>query len=175
MNGNRVAVTEEYTVINLRYEYPGFVGAEKYAVASDLGKEALESIYGDELKSYVPYVVISKAEAEAMLEFGKNEDKHAKRQKRSVDAYGYEESMTEMNHDELIQDNLFNIVSANLDKERLRKFLPMLTGTQRKRIKLYYYDQLPIRAIADLEGADVHAVHKSIQSAIKKLKKLFEE
>ncbi len=172
MNGNRVVVTEEYSVINLRYEYPGFVGSEKYAVVSDLSKEVLEKLYESELKPYVPFVVLTEAEAAAFSDFNRNEDKFVKRQQLYSDVYGYEEGTTEVCYGELVQDNLFDIVSGNLDKEKLQQALSQLKDAQRSRVEMYYLEGYTVREIAELEGVDKRAVQDSIKYALKKLKKL---
>jgi hypothetical protein len=175
MNGNRVVVTEEYSIINLRYEYPGFVGSEKYAVVTDLSKEALEKLYGTELKPYVPFVVLTKTEAAAFSDFNRNEDKFEKRQQLYSDAYGYEEGTTEVCYGELVQDNLFDIVSGNLDKERLVTALVKLSEAQKRRIEMYYLEGYTAQEIADIEGVRLYAVQKSIQAGLKILKRLLDE
>jgi hypothetical protein len=175
MTGTKVAATVEYSVIDLRYEYPGFVGSEKYAVISDLSAREIEKLYGDELKPYIPYVVLSVAEGDAMKEFCRNEDKHAKRQKRSVDAFGYEEGVTEMCHEELIQDNLFDVVSDHLDKEKLFAAMSKLPNVQKRRIEMHFFDGLSIGEIANKEGHAKSTVHESVSAGLKKLKALMDE
>ena len=175
MNGNRAVVVTEYSVINLRFEYPGFVGTEKYAIVSDLGKEELEEKYGEELIQFRPYIMLSKEAADAIYEFGKNEDKYAKRRQRSVNPYGYEDGTTEACCDELVTDNLFEIVQANLDKERIAVGMTQLTSVQRRRIEMYYFENIPVREIAEIEGVDKRAVQDSIKYALKKLKDIFGE
>lgn len=175
MTGTKVVATEEYAVISLKAEYPGYEGLEKYAVFSDLGKEELERKYAAELAPYTPYVLLTEAEGEAFSEFNRNENKFHTRQHDNMDAYGYEEGVFETFHSELVQDNLFDIVSDHLDKEKLIQALPKLKDTQRRRVEMYYFEGHTVREIAEIEGVDKRAVQDSLKYALKKLKSLLDD
>lgn len=175
MNGNRAVVAADYSVINLRFEYPGFVGAEKYAIVSDLGKEELEKRHGEELRQFSPYIMLSKEAADAMYEFGRNEDKYAKRKQRTINPFGYEEGTTEACCDELVTDNLFEIVQSRLDKERLQKALSEIPEIQRRRVEMYYFEGLNLEEISAREGINVSAIWRSITAGLNRLKKKMED
>lgn len=175
MTGTKVVATEEYAVISLKTEYPGYEGFEKYAVFSDLGKEELERKYATELVPYAPYVLLTEAEGEAFSDFNRNENKFHTRQHDNMDAYGYEEGVFESFHSELVQDNLFEVVSGHLDKERLEAALAKLSEAQKRRIEMYYLEGYTAPEIAVIEGVRVYAVQKSIQAGLKILKRVLGE
>lgn len=79
----------EYKVINMKYEYPGFVGSSKWAVISDLNMEELLRRFGNELEKYCPFVLMTVAQGEVMQEYERNEHKHGMRRVRSFDAFAY--------------------------------------------------------------------------------------
>lgn len=42
-------------LINLKYEYTGYIGQEKWAIVSELSEQELFEKYPDEVKKYIPY------------------------------------------------------------------------------------------------------------------------
>ena len=61
-----------------------------------------------------------------------------------------------------------------LEQERLPGLIALLPEIQRRRLTAYYYEGLSYREIAAREGVDHRAVNRSVESAIKFLKKYFE-
>lgn len=57
--------------------------------------------------------------------------------------------------------------------EELHKAIARLPDTQRRRLVLYYFQQLTYEQIAEMEGSRYQSVQESILSAIKKLRKFF--
>lgn len=57
--------------------------------------------------------------------------------------------------------------------EELHKAIARLSDTQRRRLVLYYFQQLTYEQIAEMEGCRYQSVQESILSAIKKLRKFF--
>ena len=60
------------------------------------------------------------------------------------------------------------------DEERMRRYLSVLTDTQRRRI-LMRRNKLTYRDIAEIEGTDESSVRDSVKAAYKKLRKNFPE
>jgi DNA-directed RNA polymerase specialized sigma subunit len=48
-----------------------------------------------------------------------------------------------------------------------------LSSTQRRRIKMYYFDELDLKTIATIEHTSFQMISKSIKQAIKNLKKIY--
>lgn len=57
--------------------------------------------------------------------------------------------------------------------EELHKAIAQLPDTQRRRLVLYYFQQLTYEQIAEMEGCRYQSVQESILSAIEKLRKYF--
>ena len=85
-------------LINLRYEYYGYTGTEKWAIVTELAEEELWAKYPDVIGRYTPFILLSMAQGEVIKESNSNNDKYAKRAKRTLDAYGYEDDISEQFH-----------------------------------------------------------------------------
>ena len=66
-------------------------------------------------------------------------------------------------------------VSRNIEYELLHKAISKLPETQRRRLLLYFFGEMSYGQIAKLEGCTKMAVKGSVDIALKKLKKLFED
>ena len=86
-------------------------------------------------------------------------------------------------HKELSEESIFNRgvnISESLDDyiirktsyEELMNAINQLSSTQRRRIKMYYFDELDLKTIAAIEKTSFQMISKSIKQAIKKLKKI---
>ena len=89
-------------LINLRYEYHGYTGTEKWAIVTELEEEELWVKYPDVIRRYTPFILLSMAQGEVIDESYRNNDKYEKRAKRTIDVYGYEDDISEQFHRELI-------------------------------------------------------------------------
>lgn len=171
------ATTNEATqvkVIDLKREYPGFTGETSWAVITDLAQQELDQLFGDQLEAYRPYLIMSLAEGETLADFNRNEDKHAKRQLRSGEAFGYEEGTSETVHDEMVTDTLLDDVLMELDIQKLKECMAQLSEVQRRRVELYFLQDMTLAEVAATEGVNVNAVNKSIKAALKALKESME-
>lgn len=63
-------------------------------------------------------------------------------------------------------------VEDRLLMEELKKAINQLSDVQKRRIKLYYFEDMTIEEIADLEGATHQAISKSIRKAVEEIKKI---
>ena len=61
---------------------------------------------------------------------------------------------------------------ADLEREHINKALEQLTQTQHRRLELFFFYNWTERQIAEYEGINRYAVRTSLDSAIKKLKKI---
>lgn len=107
--------------------------------------------------------------AEIFNTFLANEDRERKRNQQHL---MYEED------DELFNMNNYNTnpveekAIADLERDRINKALEQLTQTQRRRLELFFFYGWTERQIAEYEGINRYAVRTSLDSAIKKLKKI---
>lgn len=178
--------TSECKLINLRYEYSGYVGEELWAIITELSEEELFIKYPDIAKRYIPFVLMSVAQGEVIYEAKRNDDKYDKRNKRTLDAYGYDDDISEQFHKELIVPYIDPIEAeenARLDEEKkkqrtleivkVRKVLSMLQPIQKQRLLKYVIEGKSAREIAKEEETYHSSVTKSINAAIKNFKKFY--
>ena len=48
---------KKYKVINLKYEYEGYEGNEKWAIISELSEKELFGLYPDKMRRYSPFIL----------------------------------------------------------------------------------------------------------------------
>ena len=174
MNKTVVSSAEEneYRVVNLEHEYPDFIGGIKWAIVTDLNEADLEERFGEEIDQYRPFVILSNLAGEVFKLHKRNDNKFEKRSQLFETLYAYEEGTTEIHHDELVVDTLFDTIQAKLDREELMDALSKLTPVQKRRVEMFYFEERPYTEIAAIEGADWTTVRESMRSGLKKLKKL---
>lgn len=82
----------------------------------------------------------------------------------------YDETLEKriMNKQELIED----IIIKKITFEKLHDAIQQLSEIEKRRIKMYYFEDLTLREIAKIENTSHQAISKSIQNSILKLKKL---
>ena len=134
---------EECTVINMNAEYPGNPSPIKWVIITGYSREELESKYSEVLTSYRPYEIASPEAKEIITDFNRNEDKHKKRQLRSISIFDLDEEV----------DAWCPAVPSFVDQQEMdeeaeelkmavRKALLELTETQRRRLCMYYLQKM---------------------------------
>lgn len=175
--------TTECKLINLRYEYQGYTGKEKWAVVSELSEKELFEKYPDVISRYTPFVLLSVEQGEVIEEAYRNNHKYEMRAKRSHDAFAYEDDVSESFHKELVTpfadpfeqtEEEERLRKQLLDSQKVRTVLAMLKPVQRQRLLKNILKGMSSREIAKEEGVNYSAVDKSIAAAKKNFKKLFE-
>ena len=73
-----------------------------------------------------------------------------------------------------VQESVEDIVIRNIQNEKVHRAIGMLPEVQRRRIRLYYFEGLTYKQIAEIENCRYQAIEKSINSALKKLKKFLD-
>ncbi len=71
--------------------------------------------------------------------------------------------------------NVEDIVENQIMVDELKLAIETLTDTQKKRIKMYYFEDLTLQKIANIEGCSIKNVHKSIEQAKEKLKEILKK
>ena len=88
-------------LINLKYEYNGYTGDERWAIITELSVKKLWEKYPLVIERYSPFVHLSIAQGEVIDDTNRNEDKYAKRSSRTLDCYGYDDEMSSQFRKEL--------------------------------------------------------------------------
>lgn len=72
------------------------------------------------------------------------------------------------------QKAIEEIALQNIDMDKLKQAIKLLPDIQRRRLTLYYFDSYTYKQIATMDNCTIMAVKQSVDIAIKKLKKFFE-
>lgn len=112
---------QDCKLINLRYEYSGFTGTEKWAIVTELSEEALWDKYPDVISRYMPFILLSMAQGEVISESHRNNDKYEKRSKRTIDVYGYEDDIFEQSIRNLSHRLLIRLIKRRRNRSRKKK------------------------------------------------------
>lgn len=176
MDNNIISTLDEQfkkdcKVISLKYEYPGYTGIEQWAIITNLSEEELNIRYSKQITPLKPFIVLSASFGEVRREYKRNEDKYHKRSCRSIDPFDYDDELIAVHHPELVIDTFDEYIIQSEECERIRTALTQLEPKQKERIVKYFFDGLSTSEIAKEENTSRQAVLKSINAAIKKLKK----
>ena len=71
-------------------------------------------------------------------------------------------------------DDFVDRMICESEEACLQQALESLTETQRRRVRMYFFDVFTYRQIAEFENANEKSIRESIGAAIKKLKSFFE-
>lgn len=72
VNKQEELFAQDCKLINLRYEYSGFTGMEKWAIITELSEEALWDKYPDVISRYTPFILLAMAQGEVISESHRN-------------------------------------------------------------------------------------------------------
>lgn len=163
----------ECKLINLKYEYQGYTGTVKWAVVSELSEKELFEKYPDVISRYTPFVLLSVEQGEVIAEAKRNDDKFAKRAKRSGHIFGVDTDDFNNLHTEVsYEPDYIEEICLNELRLLVREGLTMLTDTQRSRLFKYYYEGKSTLVIAQEDGVSYSKITKSLNQALEKIKKL---
>ena len=181
------AFKKECKVIYLDREYNGFIGNQKWAIITDLTEEELRRKYITLLERYIPYILISNAQGQPILESIKNNHKHKMRNKRTTEPFDYDDELLPLFHSELL-----SFVDPLEEKEKIyerakeenaldeliikvQRTLSLMKTIQRDRLIKNVVRGLSSRKIAKEEGVNYSTVDKSIKAAKKNFRRIFEK
>lgn len=138
----------EYIRIKIIDYYPTAVGEEEYVAVSKSVFELLENTFRKE--EHARYMQDIRNRVRYHLQDGVSEEHLV--------------NVSESAEEEAIK---------NLDIQQLKSAMDELTEVQKERLYLYFFEGLSTREIAIKCGSNQNAVWKSIQNALKKIKKFF--
>lgn len=71
--------------------------------------------------------------------------------------------------------SVFEQVEEKLRNEELYKAIELLSDVQKRRIKMYYFEDMTLQQIADLEECSIKNIYKSIELAKTKIAKILKK
>ncbi len=91
---------------------------------------------------------------------------------RNIAAGGYIEGGTE---ERMIEqaETMEDAVIRQMELETLQEAVQSLTGVQRDRLHLYFFEGLTFRQIGEKLGVSDKSVRESVEASLKKIKKFF--
>jgi RNA polymerase sigma-70 factor (ECF subfamily) len=131
----------------------------------------MKKIHRDsELNVWVKKVEVTDELIECFEDFRKTKNNQKKSDERHIDFRGIENVENEaiIIHSE---KSIEEIIFEDEKKEQIHLALSSLTEIQRRRVMLYYFDDLKLDAIAKLENVYISAVERSIKKAEKSIAK----
>lgn len=162
----------DYLVIDLAEEYgPAYTGKERFAVASDLSEGELLALYADELKPYIPFLMITKRMYGAFMITATNNERERKRDALYHDAFALESGSPPI---EKQLDTTARCESAN-SMECILKKMRTLPDRQRTRLYKKYILGYSTKEIAEQEGVEMRAVRATLQRGRKEMLDIFTE
>ena len=91
---------------------------------------------------------------------------------RHIAAGGYIEGGTEERMSEQAE-TMEDAVIRQMELETLQEAVQSLTGVQRERLHLYFFEGLTFRQIGEKLGVSDKSVRESVEASLKKIKKFF--
>lgn len=165
----------ECKIINLKYEYEGYTGKERWAIITALSEEEVLRKYSVEIALFQPLLFLTQDQGTVMAAYTRNENKHRMRQLRYGSMYDINDCTFNEHHPEIMADD--DILDLIVEKEtscEMMQYTEMLTNIQKKRVIKYFYEGKSICEIAKEEGVNHSKISKSINLSLKKLKNFLE-
>lgn len=167
------AFAAECKIIDLRYEYGNdYTGTEKYGVITALSQKELENKYLDLLTDFTPYIVLPAGFGIVRDDYWRNEKKFEMRRLRG---HGFTiDNEFEEHHPECAVEKDYIEEMILIEREKmLYKAINSLSEIQKRRLIKNFFHNKSIREIAREEGTSHSSVSKSINAALKEIKKFF--
>ena len=159
-------------VIETKTEYPQYTGIEKWIIITELTEEELNLKYSEQIAPLRPFIVLDCSFAAVRDDFRRNENKHKMRAVRSIEPFDYDDELLATHHPEIIRDSLEDEIILLNEYEKLQSAIATLNPVQRRRLIMFFFDNMSYAKIAEKEGIAKSAAYKSIQIAIENVKKL---
>jgi len=161
-------------VLNLKYEYNDFDGAEKWAIITELSEKELRELYPDIIEQYIPFVLLTVEQGQVIVAYDNSEAKHRMRAIRQGSQFDINDGAFEEHNPELaFIDDGFDRIEHQETIAELLTHLETLEEIQKSRIKRFYFYGKSFTEIAREDGVSRQAVAYSIRIGIEKLRKFY--
>ena len=116
--------------------------------------------------------------SDIIIEALNNEKRKEKRQKNEFDRHIEHSEIFENKLAARVMDKPLNIEEQfenKLISKKIRDAISSLSNVQKRRINMYYFENMTQQEIADKEGVSLRAVQYTLNDALEELKKIFEK
>ena len=152
-----------------------FTGKEKWIIVSNLSTEILLQKYPETMRTFAPFIFLTDTQWQVFENDYRLEDKFRKQFKRheaklSFDGYDDDVLIDGRSAEQAVArfEDMMDIVC-------LRSAWQQLTRTQRRRMRMYYFEGLTLSRIADSEGVGYKTIWESISASKKKIKDFLDQ
>lgn len=165
---------QECKVINLKFEYKGYTGSERFAIVTEHSEKELMDKYPDIIGDYMPFVLLSTAQGRVISEANRIDDAYRKRVKRHQELFSIDDEEFEWHHrkDLIKNENVLDSLIREETLSKLHQCLDNLSEIQRERIIKYYFYGMSYTEIANEEDVSRSAVTESINAGLSKIRKM---
>ena len=170
MTNKTEAFKRDCRVVNMKHQYPGYTGDIQWIVVSELTEEQIMATYPAEIKPYMPFVYMTSEMFAPIVAFDTNERTYRRRVALHEDIYGYEDGIFERFHPDLVSDP-FDLP----DWSNLYAAIAKLSALQQSRIRMWAFEGMTFVEIAQVENSTKQAVKKSVDHALKKMRKFMKK
>ena len=167
----------DYILIDARAEYGNEYTGPRWFVATSLSKEQLENKYPKLVADHSDFEIVPLAVGDAIKEGSREIERIVKRDARhqglsyeDCTEYAYFMTLYDVHKVKETEQS-----ALQTKKERLYSAINKLDPTQRRRLKMRYFDGMAVKTIAQKEGVSPTAISLSISCAKKNLKKILAE
>ncbi len=157
-------------VVSTKREYPSYTGIEKWIIITDLTEKELNERYAEQVAPLKPFIVLSRSFGEVRDCYIRNENKHRMRAYRTIEPFDYDDDLVAVHHAEIVQDSLEDELIRQFEYERLQQAIASLNPIQKRRLQMFFFENMSYAKIAEKEGIAKSAAHKSVASAIENVK-----
>ena len=157
-------------VVSTKREYPSYTGIEKWIIITDLTEEELNERYAEQIAPLRPFIVLSRSFGEVRDHYIRNENKHRMRAYRTIEPFDYDDDLVAAHHAEIVKDSLEDELMRQFEYERLQQAIASLNPIQKRRLQMFFFENMSYAKIAEKEGIAKSAAHKSVASAIENVK-----
>lgn len=140
-------------------------------IITDLTEEELKGKYAEQIAPLKPFIVLPRSFGKVRDDYRRNEKKHLMRAFALLSLLIMTDDLLMAHHPELIAD-AFPEMLFDERCQKVRQALSSLKLLQKQRVIKYFFDNKTTYEIAEEEGCSHQAVCKSINGALKKLKKI---
>lgn len=166
---------QECKTIDLKYEYKGYTGNERFAIVTEHTEKELMDRFPNIIGTYMPFVLLSTAQGKVIDDANRADDAYRKRVNRHQEFVSLDDEDFEWKHSkDLIKthEDILDVLIKEETTSKLHQCLYKLSDKQRERIYKYFFYGMSYTEIANEEDVSRSSVSESIEGALKKLRKM---
>ncbi len=173
MKRRKMKKQNDFIALSANEEYNKVIGGFVWIIFTDLPKDVFIREYAYELSNMKPYIILSTEHLKIIVESHNSEERHERWMKRNLSNYDVDDpDFYEHHPDQSYEHHLIDEMMFKEQISKLFEYMERLSSKQRSRLTKYFLQEKTLDEIAKEEGISRQAVMLTIDTAIKKLKKM---